>query len=215
MRCSAHIINIIVSEGLKEKDYSISSIRNAIRYVRLSSSRLVKFKECIKDEGIDCKGLLCLDVTTRWNSTFLMLNCAIKFQKAFERMEETYTDYRDYFMEVDKDGKKRDEPPCDDDWDNAKVVVKFLQTFYETTMKFSGSSYVTANMYFPEVCEIQNELLSLTDDGDPDSLVARMAMSMQKKFKKYWGDPRDSNEALILANILDPRYKVSICVRLF
>lgn len=124
MRCSAHIINIIVIEGMKEKDYSISSIRNAIRYVRSSSSRLLKFKECVKDEMIECKGLLCLDVATRWNSTFLMLSCAIKFQKAFERMDETDADYRDYFKEVDKDDqKKRDGPPCDEDWDNAKVVV--------------------------------------------------------------------------------------------
>ena len=33
------------------------------------------------------KKLLCLDVPTRWNSTYLMLESAEKFQKAFERLE--------------------------------------------------------------------------------------------------------------------------------
>ena len=33
MRCCSHIVNLIVNEGLKEKDYSISSIRNAMKYV--------------------------------------------------------------------------------------------------------------------------------------------------------------------------------------
>jgi len=33
MRCCAHIINLIVSEGLKEMHDSIASVRNAVRYV--------------------------------------------------------------------------------------------------------------------------------------------------------------------------------------
>lgn len=31
---------------------------------------------------------MCLDVATRWNSTYIMLDTAIKLRKAFERMEE-------------------------------------------------------------------------------------------------------------------------------
>ena len=37
---------------------------------------------------IDHKGLVALDVPTRWNSTYLMSELALKFQKAFDRMEE-------------------------------------------------------------------------------------------------------------------------------
>ncbi|XP_062112712.1 zinc finger BED domain-containing protein RICESLEEPER 2-like [Humulus lupulus] len=87
MRCYAHIVNLIVSEGLKEKHDSIVSIRHAVRYVRSSPARLKEFKKVVIEEGIECKGFLCLDVQMRWNSTYLMLNCAIKFRKAFESME--------------------------------------------------------------------------------------------------------------------------------
>ena len=36
VRCSAHILNLIVCDALKEHNESISRIRNGIRYVRSS-----------------------------------------------------------------------------------------------------------------------------------------------------------------------------------
>ena len=88
MRCIAHIINLIVSEGLKEHNDSIARIRGAVKYVRQSPSRLQKFKECVEIEKIQSKSLLCLEVSTRWNSTYLMLDAAQKFERAFERFDE-------------------------------------------------------------------------------------------------------------------------------
>lgn len=35
--------------------------------------------------NITCKKTLCLDVSTRWNSIYLILDTAQKFQHAFER----------------------------------------------------------------------------------------------------------------------------------
>ena len=40
MRCCAHILNLIVSGGLKELHASVTGIRNAVKYVRSSTSRL-------------------------------------------------------------------------------------------------------------------------------------------------------------------------------
>ena len=56
--CCAHIFNIIVTEGLKEMHDSITSIRNAIMYVRSSGLRLHKFKSCVEREKIEYKGIL-------------------------------------------------------------------------------------------------------------------------------------------------------------
>jgi len=36
MRCCAHILNLVVSDDLKELHNSITSIRNAIRFARSS-----------------------------------------------------------------------------------------------------------------------------------------------------------------------------------
>ncbi|KAL5559944.1 hypothetical protein UlMin_036155 [Ulmus minor] len=91
VRCCAHILNLIVSDGLKELHHSISSIRAAIRYIRLSTARVEKLSVCVAKEKIDFKGKLVLDVPTRWNSTYKMLEVALKCQKAFERYEEEDT----------------------------------------------------------------------------------------------------------------------------
>ena len=63
-------------------------VRNTIKYVKQSPSRLSKFKECVEIEKIESKNSLCLDVPTRWNSTFLMMNTAQKFERAFDRFDE-------------------------------------------------------------------------------------------------------------------------------
>jgi len=84
VRCCAHILNLIVQEGLKVLGEALNQIRNNIKYVRGSDSRMVKFKQCLeKFSDIDASCGLCLDVPTRWNSTYLMLKNALKYQHVF------------------------------------------------------------------------------------------------------------------------------------
>ena len=78
MRCCAHILNLIVQDGLKDLNESIVKVRNVVRYVKSSLNRFEKFKACVEKEKIQSKSLLCLDVSTRWNSTYLMLESAQK-----------------------------------------------------------------------------------------------------------------------------------------
>jgi hypothetical protein len=82
-----------VSEGLKEVSDSIMKIRNAVEYVKSSPSRFDKFKGCVEREKLLLKGLLCLDVPTRWNSIYKMLVAAEKCQSIFQLMEWTLCFY--------------------------------------------------------------------------------------------------------------------------
>lgn len=182
--CRAHIINLIVSEGLKDLHDSVSAIRNAVRYVRSSPARLRKFKDCVEKERINYKGLLVLDVPTRWNSTFFMLDVAVKFRKAFECFEIEDDKYLNHFNEHEG-GKKRVGPHNSEDWDNAYVFVIFLCTFYEVTLKFSGTLHVTSNAFYHEMCEIHGQLSELSSSND--KLLSSMAVSMKRKYDKYWG----------------------------
>ena len=93
MRCAAHIVNLIVTDGLKEVDTSVKRVRAAVRYVRNSPSRLTKFKECANLEKVKTKALSILDVSTRWNSTYYMLKAAVSYEKVFAR----YADEDPYF----------------------------------------------------------------------------------------------------------------------
>ncbi|KAH0655683.1 hypothetical protein KY285_030565 [Solanum tuberosum] len=68
-----------------------------------------------------------------------------------------------------------------EDWANVRNVTKFLENFYELTLKVSGSR----------------------DDVD----LSKMASGMKEKFKKYWGTPEKMNKMLFIASVLDPRNK--------
>ena len=129
-----------------------------------------------------------------------MLESALNFQKAFERMEDDDQHYVSYFKE---DGG----PPNSDDWENANVFVLFLKSFYDITLKFSGSMYVTSNLYFHEMCSIHSDLTSLIESGD-DLVLSKMATSMKNKYDKYWGSIDRLNNLLLISVILDPCYKL-------
>jgi hypothetical protein len=107
VRCCAHIVNFIVCDGLKDINVLVVKIQNAIRFVRSSPSRQLAFKKCVEKLHINCKKSLCLDVATRWNSAYLMLEAAEKFEKKFIRLGESEPRYMSYFLEVDSKGNKK------------------------------------------------------------------------------------------------------------
>uniref|UniRef100_A0A803Q2U6 Zinc finger BED domain-containing protein RICESLEEPER 2-like n=1 Tax=Cannabis sativa TaxID=3483 RepID=A0A803Q2U6_CANSA len=196
MRCFAHILNLIVSDGLKELNEAISSIRNAVRYVRSSPARLKRFKKSCMDANIESKALLCLDVVTRWNSTYMMLEAAIKFKKAFDNLEGD-ANYTRYFDEERMAG-----PPSNLDWEKAGVFVSFLKRFYDLTYQFSGSLYVTSNLFVSDILKVQADLTTMA--SSPNTLLGTMAISMKRKYDKYWGRIEKLNMLTFMANILDP-----------
>jgi len=106
VRCCAHIVNLIVCDDLKEINISVVKIQNTIRFVKSSPSRQLAFKKCAEKLHIECKKSLCLDVITRWNSIYLMLEAAEKFEKVFVRLGESEPRYMSYFLEVDSKGNK-------------------------------------------------------------------------------------------------------------
>ncbi|KAL8459690.1 hypothetical protein ACS0TY_036982 [Phlomoides rotata] len=209
MRCIAHIINLVVTDWLKEIGESVKKIRNSVRYMRPSPARLKKFKECVEHEKIKSNSLLCLDVATRWNSTYLMLESAQKFEKAFNRYDSQDLSYMIEMQMTDvlSDGtlKKIDGTPRKEDWEKTRKMTTFLRVFYELTLRISGSKYVTSNLFFREIYMI-HFLLNDWTNSDDDELHA-MSKKMKGKFDKYWGDPKKMNKVVFIACILDPRYK--------
>ena len=106
IRCIVHILNLIVKDGLNEVRDSIARIRNVVRYVRSSPMRARTFQSCIESARITYKGSVCLDVATRWNSTYLMLDTAIKHRKAFERMED---DNSSFLREINNESPRNED----------------------------------------------------------------------------------------------------------
>lgn len=199
MRCIAHIVNLIVNDGLVDVKAPIKRVRKAVRFVKQSPARLAKFKECIELQNIDCKSNLCLDVRTRWNSTYLMLNVAQKLQKAFELFEgmDPY-----FVVELDEIGGV----PTSYDWGIVRRMVDMLVHFYELTLRISGSLYVTSNVFYHEISTVNYLLKEWMNSDDVD--VSLMGEKMKEKYDKYWGDVNKMNKLIYVAVVVDPRYKL-------
>ncbi|XP_075483366.1 zinc finger BED domain-containing protein RICESLEEPER 2-like [Primulina tabacum] len=203
MRCIAHIVNLIVQDGLKEKDehLAISRIKGAVRYVRNSPARYKRFYECVEIEKIDTKKLLSLDVPTRWNSTYLMLESAISLKRDFDSYADIDLAYVNDLLKPPYDGI-----PSEYDWERASLLVKFLGHFYKLTLAISGSLYVTSNIIFHEISAVDMLLKQwlVSDDFE----LSEMSRKMKDKFDKYWGSIEKMNMMLYYAVILDPRHKL-------
>ena len=145
VRCFAHVLNFIVKERINEVKDSLVRLHEYVKYVRSSPSCLQVFRKCVGEERIVSNKSLCLDVATRWNSTYLMLSAALDHKKEFERMEEQNTN----FMLELKEGLMSEA-----DWLTISLH-DFLENFYTITLCISGSKYLTSNTYFHEVNCIQ------------------------------------------------------------
>ena len=190
IRCAAHILNLIVQDGLSVIGEALEKIRDSVKFVKGSESREKMFEACVETVGIVNKndaGLI-LDVATRWNSTFLMLSRAIKFKDALRNLSEVEPSYKCF--------------PSELEWSREALIKEFLSPFSEMTKLISGSSYPTANLYFMQVWKIESWLREhATSD---DEIIRDMVKIMRLKFDKYWDDYSD---ILAIAAVLDPRLK--------
>ncbi|XP_022003077.1 zinc finger BED domain-containing protein RICESLEEPER 2-like [Helianthus annuus] len=190
VRCCAHILNLLVQDGLTEIKDIIHNVRESVKHVSASPGRLHIFGELSKQQQMPNKHLI-LDVSTRWNATYAMLSSALEFKDVFENYADRESSYKTL--------------PSDDDWKKVEDVCSFLALFNEATKIISGSEYPTSNLFLVELYGIKEALDKVA--LDENDCMRGMASEMKKKFDKYWGS---TNLLISVAAILDPRYKMEL-----
>ncbi|XP_075665725.1 zinc finger BED domain-containing protein RICESLEEPER 2-like [Castanea sativa] len=187
--CAAHILNLIVQDGLSLIGDGIERIHDSVIYWTGSPKRKQKFDENARQLHVQCTKELVLDYKTRWNLNYLMFFTALIYKDVFScfaKHEAFYTCL-----------------PTDYDWEVAKDICGRLELFYSVTEFFSGRKYSTTNMYFTLVCEMKIVLNEWSLSSN--EMISRIAKSMLTKFNSYWADV---NVVMAVAAILDPKYKM-------
>ena len=105
-RYTAHIINLIVKNGLEVVSPLLKKIHNSVKYVNSLTYRNQKFKKALKHTRLSTRKRVSLNVDTRWNSTYLMLQNVLDTRDVFERMAELDSDYKYY--QPKNNGKEED-----------------------------------------------------------------------------------------------------------
>lgn len=196
MRCCCHILNLIVKDGLEQLKDAIENIRDSVAYWTATPKRVEKFEEIAKYVNVTIDKKLSLDCKTRWNSTYKMLSTAYP--------------YRAVFMRATRVDKQYSCCPTEEEWEFATEVIGRLKMFNDISDLFSGTNYVTANMFFYKICDIRSNITEWSSCGNP--LIEAMSVNMEAKFKKYWTDIQG---LMGIATMLDPRFKQIMLLQCF
>ncbi|XP_030466807.1 zinc finger BED domain-containing protein RICESLEEPER 1-like [Syzygium oleosum] len=191
VRCVATVLNWMVQDTLEALGEVIYKIRESIRYIKSSQAMLDTFNKLAQQESIETEKCLSLDNSSRWDSTYRMLEVALEYKSAFSLLRE-----QDRLFMV---------CPSDVEWERAGAVTGYLNVFLEIMKDFSRSRYPTANIYFPLICDIHLKLIGWCKSSD--DYISSLALKMRSKFDEYWDK---CSLGLAVAAFLDPRFKMKL-----
>ena len=119
-----------------------------MKYLKGSESRMCRFDECAKIVSMKRTKGLRLDVCTRWNATYGMIDSAMRYRSVLNCLAKEDANFKHC--------------PSRDEWNKVERITRFLKPFNDITTLFSGTDYPTANLYFQGVSRI--ELLLMKHD---------------------------------------------------
>ncbi|XP_020534322.1 zinc finger BED domain-containing protein RICESLEEPER 2-like [Jatropha curcas] len=177
VRCCAHILNLLVQNGLSEIDDIVQNVRESVKHIVKTESRCLIFSKIAKQFKLPSKKLI-LDCGIRWDATYFMLSAALEYKDIFTRYAKGDPSYI-YLSSAE-------------DWRKVKEVCSFLQEFNEVINIISDTEYPTSNLFLPELYNIKKLFNETHVNGNIYMKV--MVNKMNDKFDKYWGDYQVKSE---------------------
>ncbi|CAN1242435.1 Zinc finger BED domain-containing protein DAYSLEEPER [Linum perenne] len=196
---------------------SVKRVREAVRWVRSSGSREAKFHAQVTAQNVQSKRMVSLDCQTRWNSTFLMLDTALVYERVFTVLDAIDPTFKeDLFARKTSSGVPIGTPTTED-WKLVRNLTKFLKFFHRMTKTASGTKYCTVHLFLGELTRLCNHLCKASSGSDQH--LAGVAWNMKAKVEKYWdeseGENVKMNKILYIALLFDPRHKMQMLEHCF
>src|SRR6266498_5375579 len=130
-RCTAHVLNIAISHRMQLRVRIIDKVRifvNKIHHSTVLYDALHSYCKVIKKDYLKPD----LDVATKWNSTFLMLE---KFKRMCEELDFLVCSNKHLEIAYLND----------DEWKQVRSMIVLLELMYKATKILSSSSYPTVS----------------------------------------------------------------------
>ena len=169
-RCAAHVLNLSVNKGLKLVSDSIDKVHALVVKIKDSTRLCDRRRAFCKIQDIkDLKPIL--NVKTRWNSTYYMLERLIKLEPALFLLSAENQSIKDLY-------------PNDDDWVTIKDTLIVLEPLEKATKHLLASSYPTMGdvRFIFESIQIHLDKHSKKNDFTQRGLAA----SINQKIGEYW-----------------------------
>ncbi|CAF1061498.1 unnamed protein product [Brachionus calyciflorus] len=135
IRCSAHILHLIVIEFLKDEEIKnyISRLRCLLKKIKKKSLKTTLKALCVihREPEIYVK----LDAKTRWNSTFDMIQTALRIKKSLREI----TNKPEYSL--------TDFGLNDNDWESLSHIRDILESFKKATLDLSKNDFASGHLY--------------------------------------------------------------------
>ncbi|XP_054083093.1 zinc finger BED domain-containing protein 4-like isoform X1 [Zeugodacus cucurbitae] len=193
--CFAHTLNLVVTQSIdKSTEVSalITKVRDIVKFIKRSVNASDQLRQKQIDTGVSTSNTkkMILDVRTRWNSCFYMLERFVQLAPILSEVLLTRPEAPSMVnaFELNK----------------IKELIELLKCFEIVTREISADTYVTISKVIPLVSCLTE---ALTKISAQDAIVGELKSELQKNMNKRF-DKLEFNSVLALATVLDPRFKL-------
>ena len=193
INCFAHTMNLAVRKGLAVAylNSTLMKTRKLVshfHYSTLHPEALKKQQEVLNLPRQKLK----MDVETRWNSTYDMIDSVLACKEAIAQVLISDKAYRHYILSEAEESLLEE-------------VKDVLKPWKELTIRMSKEDDVTISLIAPTLHQLLNQALQRKDFDS--ELITQMKATMREDLNKRY---QDNNVKLILhtTSLLDPRFKL-------
>ena len=171
----------------------VKRLRRLIIKIRASPQRREKLARQCELAGVPQLEAL-LDVRTRWNSTYKMLDRANQLRAPLTTVAASETDLRDL-------------APVDEEWDILAEICELLKVFDDATKAICASEYPTLADTIPLYNALIDTLKDFTEERTRIQMLgSAVGVARKKLCDKY---AKADAAAYLITTIIDPRVKLS------
>ncbi|KZV58400.1 hypothetical protein F511_29755, partial [Dorcoceras hygrometricum] len=189
IRCTCHIFNLCVQDGLKSIERYIKPIRSAIHYLWTHPQVMKQWGKFCKLNDMRAKWFA-RDVPTRWNSMYKLLLSTFEYKDLLCGFFGKIVQSSNIYLYSNQ-------------WNICTTICEILKVFNDATDQLSGVYYPTCHLVVTHLCNVACIFSEHLNSNDP--ALIECIISMKTKWEKYYFNIPD---IFLCAIVLDPRLKL-------